>query len=231
MLANAPESSGRPGGFPPWAELLERFYQPTGLAVPALEELNGAEVPSPYQGLLVHSSDMTPTLAHFYGQTLRIKVLGRELVEDSYKREVVLWLSENGQPVEYGVIRIHLQRLPPNARRLVLGEERPLGDILQREAIPHLSWPQAFFRLKADAHTGAALGVQRAEFLYGRRNVLLDGSRHLLADVIEVLAPAVKPAGVQACPDFAAAKLHPNGRTPGANGKATKGPRPAKVRV
>jgi hypothetical protein len=91
--------------------------------------------------------------------------------------------------VEYGVIRIHLDRLPPSARRLVLQEQRPLGDILHGEAVPHLSWPQAFFRLKADAHAGAALGLRHPGFLYGRRNVLLDGSRRLLAEVIEVLAP------------------------------------------
>ena len=177
---------------PSWAALLQRFYAGTGLCAPVLTELKPAEVPPPYQGLLVHSSDMTPTLASFYGQALRLRVLGRELQDDSYKREVILWLAEDTRPVEYGVIRICLNRLPPAARQLVLQEQRPLGDILQGEAIPHLSWPQAFFRLKADAHAGAALGLQRADFLYGRRNVLLDGSRRLLAEVIEVLAPAAK---------------------------------------
>ena len=177
---------------PSWAALLQRFYAGTGLSAPVLTELKPAEVPPPYQGLLVHSSDMTPTLARFYAQSLGLRVLSRERQDDSYKREVILWLAEDARPVEYGVIRIRLDRLPPAARRLVLEEQRPLGDILQGEAIPHLSWPQAFFRLKADAHAGAALGLRCAGFLYGRRNVLLDGSRHLLAEVIEVLAPAAK---------------------------------------
>ena len=172
--------------------MLQRFYARTGLSAPVLRELKAADVPQPYQALLVHSSDMTPTLARFYGQELGLRVLGRERQADSYKREVILWLAEDARPVEYGVIRIRLDRLPPAARRLVLEEQRPLGDILQGEAIPHLSWPQAFFRLKADAHAGAALGMQRPGFLYGRRNVLLDGSRRLLADVIEVLAPVAK---------------------------------------
>ena len=178
---------------PSWAALLQRFYTGTGLSAPVLTELKPAEVPPPYQGLLVHSSDMTPTLARFYAQSLGLRVLSRERQDDSYKREVILWLAEDARPVEYGVIRIRLDRLPPAARRLVLEEQRPLGDILQDEAIPHLSWPQAFFRLKADAHAGAALGLRCAGFLYGRRNVLLDGSRHLLAEVIEVLAPVAKP--------------------------------------
>ena len=177
---------------PSWAALLQRFYEPTGLTVPALEELKGPEMPQPYRALLVHSADMTSTLASFYGETPRLRVLTREHRNDSYKREVVLWLTEGARPIEYGVIRIHLDRLPPAARQFVLQEERPLGDILNGEAIAYLSWPQAFFRLRSDAHAGAALGLQHPGFLYGRRNVLLDGSRRLLAEVIEVLAPAAK---------------------------------------
>jgi hypothetical protein len=109
----------------PWAALLERFYERSGLSAPVLRELKGDEVPQPYHGLLVHSSDMTPTLAGFYGQPLRLKVLSRELQDNSYNREVVLWLAGDETPVEYGVIRICLDRLPPAARRLVLDEQRP----------------------------------------------------------------------------------------------------------
>jgi len=177
---------------PAWAALLNRFYEPTGLLAPALEEIKAAEVPPPYQSLLVHSWDMTPTLARFYGEAMQLRVFGRERQNQLYRREVILCLAGNGLPVEYGVIRIRLDRLPPAARQLVLREERPLGDILQAEAIPHLSWPQAFFRLKADAHTGAALALRQPGYLYGRRNVLLDGSRQLLAEVIEVLAPVAE---------------------------------------
>ena len=192
MSTNTLVVSHRAQPTPPWAALLERFYEPTGLFVPALTELAAEEVPQPYQALLVHSSDMTPTLTNFYGQALGLRVLSRERQDDSYKREVILWLAEDGRPVEYGVIRIRLDRLPPAARRLVLQEQRPLGDILHGESVPHLSWPKGFFRLKADAHAGAALGLRRAGLLYGRRNVLLDGSRRLLAEVIEVLAPVAK---------------------------------------
>jgi hypothetical protein len=207
---------------PSWAGLLQRFYERTGLSAPVLTELKAAEVPPPYQGLLVHSSDMTPTLARFYGQAPGLRVLSRERQGDSYKREVILCLAEDARPVEYGVIRIRLDRLPPPARRLVLEEQRPLGDILQGEAIPHLSWPQAFFRLKADAHAVAALGLRHARFLYGRRNVLLDGSRRLLAEVIEVLAPVAdaETAANLAQPQIRATPT--NGDRPDANHRSLK---------
>jgi chorismate-pyruvate lyase len=150
--------------------------------------LQGEEMPQPYKGLLVHSSDMTPTLETFYRQPMRLTVLTREQQDYSYLREVVLKSANDAHPVEYGVIRICLDHLPPAARNRVLEEQRPLGNILQTEAIPHLSWPQAFFRVDSDSHLGHVLYLSRPGPLYGRRNVLLDGSRRLLAEVIEILA-------------------------------------------
>ena len=52
-----------------------------------------------------------------------------------------------------------------------------------------MSWPQPFFRAEPDSHMAAMLWLRRNCGLYGRRNVLVDGSRRLLAEVIEVLAP------------------------------------------
>jgi chorismate-pyruvate lyase len=172
-----------------WSSLLERFYVRAGLPTPRLERLQAGDVPGPYHGLLVHSSDMTPTLERFYQQRLGLTVLSRERKGDLYYREVVLHLAEDRQPVEYGVIRIYLDHLPPNAREAVVQERSPFGDILRRESIAHLGWPQAYFRLESDLRIGMVLGLIEPTDLFGRRNVLLDEQRRLLAEVIEVLAP------------------------------------------
>jgi chorismate-pyruvate lyase len=175
---------------PGWALLLERFYAKLGLPLPEIRGLQAEEMPQPYRGLLAHSTDMTPTLENFYGQPMQLSVLTREHQDYSYLREVVLKSANDSRPAEYGVIRICLDHLPPAARNRVLEEERPLGNILQSEAIPHLSWPQAFFRVQSDSHLSHVLFLSQPAILYGRRNVLLDGSRRLLAEVIEILAPA-----------------------------------------
>jgi chorismate-pyruvate lyase len=135
---------------------------------------------------------MTPTLENFFRQPLGLIVLSRDIQEESYRREVVLTLGCEMRPILYGAIRILLGRLPEKAREGVLEERFPLGHILQTEAIPHLSWPQAFFRAEPDTHMTAMLQLQHVGDLYGRRNVLVDGSRRLLAEVIEVLAPVGK---------------------------------------
>ena len=186
-------TSGPPLGTaqpPGWAGLLERFYNKLGLPLPGLDLVEGKLMPEPYRQLLVHSSDMTPTLESFYRQSVRLTVLTREQQDYSYLREVVLKSAKDSRPVEYGVIRICLNHLPPPASRRVLEEQKPLGNILQSDSIAHLSWPQAFFRVESDSHLGHVLYLSQPCTLYGRRNVLLDGSRRLLAEVIEILAPA-----------------------------------------
>jgi hypothetical protein len=168
---------------------LELFYSRAGLPLPRLEKLEAEGVPLPYRKLLVHSTDLTPTLESYYRQDLALTVLSRWREGDTYIREVVLRLAGDGNKVGYGAIRILLNHLPAPAVARVLEEQTPFGSILQTEGIPHLSWPQAFFRAQADSHIEHALGQHQASFLYGRRNVLLDGSRRLLAEVVELLAP------------------------------------------
>ena len=172
---------------PGWAALLEWFYFRAGLDVPRFEQLKGTEVPQPYRRLLVHSADMTPTLETFFQERLHLRVLSREL-QETCMREVVLSLAHWRRPVVYGAIRVFLEHLPESARKRVLEELNPLGRILQSESIPHMSWPQVFFRTEPDPHMRAMLRLRRDGPLYGRRNVLVDGTRRLLAEVVEVLA-------------------------------------------
>ena len=174
---------------PGWTALLERFYSRAGLALPPLQQLRDEEVPQPYKSLLVHSLDMTPTLERFYQGPVGLMVLSRERQDNFYYREVILNVDEGKRPVEYGAIRICLDHLPATLRDRVLQEQRPFGNILQSESFPHMSWPQAFFRTEPDAHMSTVLRLHRPCSLYGRRNLLLDGHRRLLAEVIEVLSP------------------------------------------
>jgi len=183
-------NAGRSMSPPPLLALLEPFYRRMELPIPRATALDGSDLPEPYRHLLVHSRDMTPTLEAFHRQSMRIAVLGRWREQETYFREVLLKTEKDGRPVEYGLIRIQLERLPSGARQAVLEEEVPLGRILQTEAIPHLSWPQAFFRVEPDFRLSSMLGLNASETLYGRLNLLLNGSRALLAEVLEVLPPA-----------------------------------------
>jgi len=189
----------------PAAYPLDDFYARAGLPLPELQTVEPESIPEPYRSLLVHQHDMTPTLSAFHAAVIHLRVLSREYRDDFYFREVVLMTDGTEQPVEFGAIRINLALFAPAARRHILDERVPLGDLLRIHAVAHSSRPKAFFRLCADVLMMEALQLSEPRMLYGRRNTLLDTVQRPLAEVVEILPPTKGPgAGYVAPPNLAA---------------------------
>lgn len=174
----------------PWAYPLDEFYARAGLALPRIDQITGDEMPQPYRGLLVHQNDMTPTLEKFHGGKIHIHALRTDQRDGFYFREVVLELDADDSPVEFGAIKINLALFDPSARRLILGEHLPLGQILSDCVVNHTSKPKAYLRLEADELIGGALRLEGPATLYGRRNTLFDQNGRSLAEIVEILPPA-----------------------------------------
>ncbi len=169
---------------------LNLFYEQLGLSLPAIEQVSGAEVPEPYRRLLVHDDDMTPTLEAFYGERVDLKVLGRRVNDETLSREVLLTQNSNGRAVEFGAILIHLAHYPPDAREAIMAGGLPLGTILAKFRVAHLSCPQAFVRVQSDPTINEALGLpEGTHTLYGRRNIHATVDKRVLADILEILPP------------------------------------------
>src|SRR5687767_13894126 len=109
---------------------LDDFYARQNMAFPEVISIPGEEVPQPYQRLLVHTQDMTPTLEKYHEAKIHLRVLRRQQMGDYYFREVVLLLDGSETLVEFGAIKINLALFPPSARRDILQERLPLGHIL-----------------------------------------------------------------------------------------------------
>ena len=171
---------------------LDEFYRQMGLALPPLQQVDGEAVPRPYKQLLVHHDDMTPTLEKYYGRDMHLRLLGRRRKGSGYFREVVLLLDGSEQPVEFGAIKIDLDRFGVEARRQILEEQRPLGHILQQCGVKHTSRPKAFLRLASDHFINDALQLTGANVLYGRRNTLFDPHEQPLAEIVEILPPVAE---------------------------------------
>ncbi len=168
---------------------LNAFYARAGLPLPLVEIVAGGAVPAPWQGLLVHDRDMTPTLEEHYGGDIHIEVLGREHRDNAYFREVILRLDADDRPVEFGASRIALDLLSTLVRRLVLQEQLPIGHILKAHDVVHSGRPSAFFRVRADSVMCRAFGVAAGVSLYGRRNTLRNADGRALCEVVEILPP------------------------------------------
>lgn len=169
---------------------LTLFCSNGGHALPSFEVLDGASMPEPYRGLLVHGGDMTSRLEDFHGGLIVIEVLHHEQAGDAYRREVVLRVEETGLPVEYGAIEINLAAFEGEVRRLILEQHLPLGGLLNRFAIKYRSEPRAYIGLGPDQVMQRVFGMPGANHFYGRCNVLYADDGRLLARIVEILRPA-----------------------------------------
>lgn len=174
----------------PWAHPLDEFYLNAGLPLPQIEVVPGPSLPEPCRQLLVHDGDMTPTLEAFYNATIYIEVLRSEVRNSYYYREVVLLTEGRNQRVEFGAIKISLERLPLAARKDILAERLPFGTVLAKHRIGHTSRPKAFLKIQSDDFINQSLGVSGSPVLYGRRNTLSNLAQEPLAEIVEILPPA-----------------------------------------
>jgi hypothetical protein len=169
---------------------LDTFYSLIEARLPAVEAVDGRDVPEPYGSLLVHTKDMTPTLEAFHGDRIELRVLDRHLEGNAYSRLVDLTLIGSGAVVEFGAIMINLALFPPVAREIVLQGHVPLGTILGEYEIEHSSCPQAYIVIEPDVYIQQALDMDHQTPLYGRRNWLLTPDGQILADILELLPPS-----------------------------------------
>ena len=177
---------------PPSAGLLHplsHFCWKSGHPLPPHELIDGAAMPEPYRTLLVHEGDMTSRLEEFYGASMTLRVLQRELEEHACRREVLLCVEGSGLPVEYGAIEINLAAFSEELRGLILAGRQPLGGLLNHHAIRYRSEPRAFLKLAPDSAMDAHFDLEGAHPLYGRCNVLIGENDVTLAHIVEVLRP------------------------------------------
>jgi chorismate-pyruvate lyase len=137
---------------------------------------------------------MTSTLETFHKAGIHLRLVSRQQRGDEYFREVVLVLDGSETPVEFGAIKIQLDRFPAKAREEILQEQFPLGHILKDNAIAYVSRPKAFLRIASDKTINGLLNLTGAHLLYGRRNTLLDPAGQSLAEIVEILPPNTRPA-------------------------------------
>jgi hypothetical protein len=172
--------------------LLREFYE-TLAEPPAIEATFVASqgIPQPQRDLLVHFSDMTSTLSRHYSERVTLKVLDRHQGPQWYRRHIVLETETSRRPVEYGAMRILLPLLSEAARRDVLAARAPLGTILALHGLGYCHCPGGFFRIRSNRLIEQSLRLPAPHWLYGRCNCMSDSVGRVVAEVVEILPPAV----------------------------------------
>jgi chorismate-pyruvate lyase len=173
----------------PFLYPLDELYARSGRTLPVIERIRGEEMPEPYRSLLVHESDMTPTLEKHHESGIHLKILHREQRDDFYFREVALLLRGSEKPVEFGANKVSLSLFPAKARQLILEEQLPLGRILKDCEIGHTTHAKAFFKVTPDPLIMQVFGLKRAVTLFGRRAAIQDLQKRPLSEIVEILPP------------------------------------------
>jgi chorismate-pyruvate lyase len=150
----------------------------------------GPELPEPARQLLVHSRDMTSTLATYHESLIRIEILQCREVDGFYLREVFLRTLASGTLVEYGVLAIELAQFSEWQRDIIRAGQAPLGGLLHRFEIPFVSTPIGFFALAGRHLASTPLATPTDVTCYGRFNRLARESGEPLAWILEILPPA-----------------------------------------
>lgn len=147
-----------------------------------------AELPEPERSLLAHDRDMTGTLAGYFGQEMRLRVLAHRLEADRVRRRVLLVGADDGAVAEFGEIDIRLDGFDAGLRAAIAACRVPLGGLLRERGMDCRSRPSAFLRMRPTAALQEAMSVPPArEHLYGRRAELFVGDGRAVAVVTEVL--------------------------------------------
>lgn len=168
---------------------LSQFYASRDLERLHLIRLDGPDMPRPYRDLLVHQRDMTSTLSAYWNSVLQLRVLNINIDEHLLTREVVLVTNGDALPVEFGAIRIYLDRYDDAARAEIEACRDPLGAILDRHGVQYECRPNAYFQCESDATIQQVLGMDARATVYGRHNILQNPNGATLAEVVEILPP------------------------------------------
>lgn len=128
--------------FPPSGAAVERalelvrIFSAPGPQYAAFRAVPPDGVPEPARTLLDHTRHMTIAMEQRYGTPLGLRVIARALdagADDGkspwYAREILL-LSPGGEPVQYGIVRINLDRVDAATANAIRAARIPLGRVL-----------------------------------------------------------------------------------------------------
>jgi hypothetical protein len=113
------------------AAMLAGLFAPSE-RIGRIRAIAAEHVPQPHRDLLDHHSHMTVAMERFHGESVALRVVATRLptaTDTTYAREILL-LNSQGQPVQYGIVRIDLAALEPAVADQIRAARTPLGRVL-----------------------------------------------------------------------------------------------------
>ena len=149
------------------AALVELFH-PSLDVVGEFHPTQAEAMPDVYQSLLAHNDHMTVTVEAWHNSLVDLRVLNEIRQDEHYAREILLTRQRDNRPVQYGVMRIDMTRLPEIVRMEIESQALPLGRILIRRHVLRQVELEKLWGVKPGKFLQDCLEVTSDQELYGR---------------------------------------------------------------
>ena len=177
----------RNDAIPMIAELCELFY-PSPDIVGLFEEITAGDLPDQFKALLAHDDHMTVTVEAWHNSLVSLNVLGERHDKDYYSRHIVLKLQRDGTPVQFGIMRIHLNGLPKIVRMEIESQALPLGRIMIRHHLMRNVELEQLWRVTAGPELRKYLKLEKGAICFGRTARILV-NKNPAVELLEIVAP------------------------------------------
>ena len=111
--------------------LIKQFY-PSREKVGEFTPIEAEDLSQQYASLLAHTDHMTVTVEAWHNSLVDVHVLEVDQHANHYARKIILTRQRDGIPVQFGIMRIDLSRLPEIVRMEIESRALPLGRIMIR---------------------------------------------------------------------------------------------------
>jgi chorismate-pyruvate lyase len=163
--------------FYPRPDLLGRF-----------EEADSHDLSRDYRMLLAHDSHMTVTVERFHNGPVDVRVLASQISGTHYARKILLARSNDGQVVQFGIMRLDFSAVSAEVRREVESQSTPLGRILIQHNVLREVHLTKLWKVTPGEDLRGLLKIPAGGITYGRTAIIhCDGEPAI--ELLEIVAP------------------------------------------
>lgn len=188
MLERREEAVNESEQSPNRLDPLVRLFYDEESVLGSFTEVAREEMPEGYRHLLAHEHHMTVTVEKFHGGPVDVRVLDKVVTEEHYSRKILLANQSDGRVVQYGIMRVHLADLPPQAREEIVGEQTPLGRVLIKHDVLRKIHLHRLWRVEFGKELQEHFGVERPGVTYGR-TATIECNGEPAIELLEIVAP------------------------------------------
>lgn len=185
------ESSGsasEPSPGPPVLEDLIALFFEDAQQLGEVQECEAAQMPWRYADLLAHDGHMTETVEKLFDGPVDVRVLDRRFDQPFYSREITLHRKEDGQIVQYGIVRLDVTFLDDDVCEEILAETTPLGRVLIEHNVMREVQLSALWDIRVGTRLAEVFQCPVGTRTFGRTAMIyLDGEP--VIELLEIIVP------------------------------------------